>query len=391
MLNKAVFMCIFICTVIAATHLDDGLGSHGAGFFTALAMAYIVLGLHACYLGYRLERAHRVCYSDGVLHFLVALVFLMIGWMPLLSKEHEKAWRCVGIGLSFVGTWLARHYRDRVCLRQPERDPKGKITKRGDAVPIHIELMHERMALMIVIVLGESVLGIILPELQQNLEYFCTVGLACVLICCIQYLYFEVDALRFTKHAMQRRYFTCCFRTHPAFFWLQGHYVLMVANLMVGVGIKSCLSNNAYLKPKYRILLASSTAGSLLLSYGLHLLHRLPSGFQHSKGVRGLVRVLASGSIIAVGLVPMDGFPAWAFMLCIALITMVLALYEFHASSLRILQCPKFQQSQTPQPITDSIQTPVDAPKMDKPRMDSSTDECRSSFELDDTDGDKQV
>ena len=96
--------------------------------------------------------------------------------------------------------------------------------------------------LQIVIVLGESVLGIILPDLQQSAEFLTTALFACIVICCIQYLYFEVDSLRchvqltacrittqfsrFAKHAMRRRAFAC--GVHPAFPWIYGHYVLMV-------------------------------------------------------------------------------------------------------------------------------------------------------------------
>lgn len=334
MLNKLVFVMIFICTVLAALHLDDGLGSHGAGFFSWLAAAYVVLSSLSIYIGCRLERARRVCLSDGYLGFLNAVLYVCIGLLPLLSSN-EKQWRAVGIGVSYFLMAVLRHVRDRVYLRPPERNQAGHITMRGDHVPIHIGLMHERMALMIVIVLGESVLGIILPDLQQSAEFLSTAAFACVLICCIQYLYFEVDSLRFTKHAMQRRSFRCCFQLHPALFWLHGHSLLMVLSLMVGVGIKSSLSLNDSLKTKYRILLTASVAAALGLSFLLHIMHRLPSGFTVSVLNRGLVRLGVSMVIVAAGFIPKDQLPAWALMMFLALVSVALVLFEFFASRVK--------------------------------------------------------
>ena len=60
------------------------------------------------------------------------------------------------------------------------------------ALPVHIELQHERFCLFTVLVMGETVLGIILPPLEQTSTFLATVCANCVLIFSVQYLYFEV-------------------------------------------------------------------------------------------------------------------------------------------------------------------------------------------------------
>eukprot|EP00656_Telonema_subtile_P055310 TRINITY_DN8512_c0_g1_i2.p1 TRINITY_DN8512_c0_g1~~TRINITY_DN8512_c0_g1_i2.p1 ORF type:complete len:576 (+),score=167.37 TRINITY_DN8512_c0_g1_i2:124-1851(+) len=389
LLTKAVFVLIFICTVVAALHLDDGLGSHGFGYFVCLAGAYTVLGAHSFYIGCRLERARRVCHSDACLHLFSAVLFLLVGGLPGLSSEHEKVMRALGIAATYAVLFGVRHARDRWWLRPPQRNHKGHITMRGDMVPIHIGLMHERMALMIVIVLGESVLGIILPELQQTAEFLTTAAAACVLICCIQYLYFEVDALRFSKHAMQRRHFNCCFKIHPAWFWMNGHMLLMILNLMVGVGIKSALSLNDSLKTKYRLLLTGSAAASIGLSFMLHILHRLPSGFKVSTFNRGIVRLVATSLIVALGFISKEDLPAWALMSTIAFIAVGLVLFEFFASRVRASKCFRARAQQAPPINADGrMMSAPPAPRSLSGSADVKNDEDetkahRSNFDLD--------
>ena len=145
MLNKLVFVLLFVFTVVGAIHLEDGLDTHGAlqqpqynliqavglGYFVSLSGAYFVLGAQAFYLACRLERARRLCFTDAICHIINALLYLLVGCLPRLSSGDEKTWRAIAIGLSFVLAWIVRHVRDLVFLRPPHRDNKGNIIQRG--------------------------------------------------------------------------------------------------------------------------------------------------------------------------------------------------------------------------------------------------------------------
>ena len=110
----------------------------------------------------------------------------------------------------------------------------------------------------------------------------------------------------------------------------------MILNLMVGVGIKCALSYNDSLKTKYRLLLAGSTAASLMLSYGLHCLHKFPSGFVCAPIVRFIIRVAASCGIFGLGWIPKDSLPAWAFVFLSSMVALCIVLVEFFGSQLKL-------------------------------------------------------
>lgn len=267
-------------------------------------------------------------------------VYLCVGLLPAATdvSSDEKSYRALAIGLSIPVLYFGRHIRDRHCMKPAVRDQRGKITKRGDLVPLHIDYFHERVALMVVIVLGESVLGIILPDLTQSAEFLATAGFASLLISCIQYLYFEVDNLRFAKHCLRTKALGKWYcHLHRACFWIHGHQLLMVTMLIFGVGIKLSLVYNNSFKTKYRMLLTGSCAVTLVLSFGLHTLHRLPTSFKCGIFPRMVVRVVVSAIVVGLGAIPKDDLPAWALMGLISGMTVTLVMFEFYASRIKLV------------------------------------------------------
>ena len=59
MLSRAFFVALFVATVTGAVHLDDGLGAHGPGHFSALAVVWFLLAIMQLYIGSWIERVER--------------------------------------------------------------------------------------------------------------------------------------------------------------------------------------------------------------------------------------------------------------------------------------------------------------------------------------------
>jgi len=268
MLSRIFFVALFTATVLAAIHLDDGLGTHGPGHFTALAAVWFLLAIIQLYIGSWIDRVERLSMVEAGFHIASGVYNLLIAWLPLLLIEQgspdsisRRAGATAALGnstqqhltdrktmrgwMAFIDyIWFvffamkAKHY----FLRPAEYDEDGTLVRPPDRVPWHIDLMNERFCLLIVIVLGEGVLGIIVPDINTSWKetgsyavYCTTAGMACVVLCCLQFVYFEVDNVRFEVHAMQRTmakgigaFITVL---HPAQFWLQFHVLLMNANL----------------------------------------------------------------------------------------------------------------------------------------------------------------
>jgi len=274
---------------------------------------------------------------------VIAATLLLIGWIPEVydDNDSQKRFRCIAIGASFVWVVLIRHIRDRCWLRAPVRNATGQIEAPGDSIPIHLDHMAERISLLIIIVLGEGVLGIVLPTAQQNAEFLISAGFACVIICCLQFLYFEIDNLRFVVTSMRRTQKEGLLGLHPAWWNTNLHMCIMISDLIVGVGIKCSLSYNQKLKTKYRLLLVGSVAASLLFSLGIHLSHGLPKRFRVPLSMRILFRFVVAGAIVGCGWVPYKEVPAYAFLIVISTLLVCACVFELYASEIMSVRCSR--------------------------------------------------
>lgn len=317
LISKAVFGSYFVVTVAVAVHCDDPLGKDATGFMTSLALVKVILALQYLEVAITIPSVKNYAALHAVTFFLFAVLYLSMIAVPealLDDKTDQKTFRGIFV---VAETIIAR------LVSVAEELYTGGI-------PVHTELQHERYCLFTVLVLGETVLGIILPDIKHTTDYFATAAASAVMIFCIQYLYFEVDNFRFLKHALDRFSASRFFR--HLFLYL--HLLLYMTCLMLGVGVKCTLYySGKVLKQKYRHLLCVNFALVVMTSMLIHVCHALPR-FEIRIGYRFAVRAAASVASIALGFIPYKSLSAVTLIWLLATIALLLTFFEFMAANI---------------------------------------------------------
>lgn len=283
----------------------------------SMGLLRVLIALSHLKVAYYIPVAQHYCVVRAVTFTSFGTLYFIMMFIPELVSEDASMHKWIRMIFLFSESFLAT-----VVTKYQETDPSMNL-------PVHTELHHERYCLFTVLVMGETVLGIVLPELSQTEDYLATVAANCVLIFALQYLYFEVDNFRYLKHAVdfsrQSGHAWSC--------WLfpSLHAGLFITQLMMGVGVKCSLYYNTYLKQKYRYLLCFTFAINIVISIAIHLCHKLPV-FELSIRTRVTVRVI--GAVIGgcLGLVPYGSLSAMGLTWSLATVGMVLVLFEFYAA-----------------------------------------------------------
>lgn len=107
-------------------------------------------------------------------------------------------------------------------------------------IPLHVEHMNERLGQLVMLHLGEAVIGIAATPLESTPQQFFAVGLAATLVWALHLNYYHVQADKYSHAYKQSRW------RGLVFFY--GHWLLLLALLFTGSGLRlllgRCLLHN---------------------------------------------------------------------------------------------------------------------------------------------------
>jgi low temperature requirement protein LtrA len=237
-----------ICAAALAVNVSDGLGKDSAGFALSYAAIRIVLVVEYIRTGrsksFSLATPLIRRYTRGFL--CAAVVWIISAYIPLPFRF--ILW---GIGLVI-------DFATPITV--------GKL--HSQFAP-HISHLPERMGLFTIIVLGESILGVVagVSDMEFDIYSMLMLGLGLSIPFSLWWLYFDsVDGapIRALREKGKIRVYSL---------WLYGHFPLVVAFTSVGVSIRHVTSNVQELALLYseQWLVCGSVALSLVAQGVLHL------------------------------------------------------------------------------------------------------------------------
>lgn len=230
-----------------AVNIHHGLDANSVGFALAYALGRMVLIWEYVRAGVQIPEARplTIRYAVG---FAIACLF----W--LVSVAVPSPWRFllwgIGIGIDLVTPFTARQHHIKLAPH-----------------PLHLP---ERFGLFTLIVLGESIVGVVDGVSQKAwsvtsaIAAFCGLGIAFA----IWWVYF--DNLGGTPIQSSKSEG----RSRKMMIWLYGHFPLVVGIAGVGVSVEKVLLSNQYqaLPDNIRWLLGGATA---LCWFSMGVFHRL--------------------------------------------------------------------------------------------------------------------
>ena len=237
-----------ICAAALAVNVSDGLGKDSAGFALSYAAIRIVLVVEYIRTG----RSKSFSFATPLIRrytrgFLcAAVVWIISAFIPLPFRF--ILW---GIGLII-------DFATPITV--------GRL--HSQFAP-HVSHLPERMGLFTIIVLGESILGVVagISDMEFDIYSMLMLGLGLSIPFSLWWLYFDsVDGapIRALREKGKIRVYSL---------WLYGHFPLVVAFTSVGVGIRHVTSNVQELALSYseQWLVCGSVALSLVAQGVLHL------------------------------------------------------------------------------------------------------------------------
>jgi len=269
-------------------------------------------------VAYYIPVAAHYCVVRATTFTLFGAAYCVMIWLPEWLSEDASDQKWIRMIFLFAESFIAT-----VVTKYQEQSETGMN------LPVHTELQHERYCLFTVLVMGESILGIILPELSQTEDYLATVAACCVLIFALQYLYFEVDNFRYLKHAVD--FVPSSGHAWSRWLFPSLHAGLFITQLIMGVGVKCALYYNTKLKQKYRYLLCFTFSINILISMAIHCCHKLP---KFELGIKTRVGVRFIGAMIGAGLgcIPYGDLSVKGLTWSLASVGICLLFFEFYAA-----------------------------------------------------------
>eukprot|EP00003_Mantamonas_plastica_P027196 TRINITY_DN5770_c1_g2_i3.p1 TRINITY_DN5770_c1_g2~~TRINITY_DN5770_c1_g2_i3.p1 ORF type:complete len:501 (+),score=153.47 TRINITY_DN5770_c1_g2_i3:823-2325(+) len=130
---------------------------------------------------------------------------------------------------------------------------QGKLKHR---LPVHVEHTAERHGLFFILIIGETMVAIVIVEMEMDWQHFLSVFFGLVIAFALHLTYFDTQPFDAEKHAINRN------RTSRRLF-VYLHWVLTGTALAMGIAIKKLIK---YIYAKY---VDPSTAWMLCIGFGL--------------------------------------------------------------------------------------------------------------------------
>jgi low temperature requirement protein LtrA len=314
--HRILILLQMIGAAALAVNVSDGLGNDSAGFALSYAAIRVILVVEYMRTGrnkhYSAATSLIRRYTRGFL--CAALVWIISAFIP--PPFRFVLWG-IGLVIDFATPITAR--------RLPQFAP-------------HISHLPERMGLFTIIVLGESIVGVVagVSDMEFDIYSMIMLGLGLSIPFSLWWLYFDsVDGapIRAVREKGKIGVYSL---------WLFGHFPLVVAITSVGVGIRHIVSNIHGLTLSYSEQWL--VCGSVALSLGAQGILHLSSAYYYfySGSTRNfyvsrrwaIYRIVSAGVILLVPILSIQMSPfllvSILAAICVAQIIIDLKQHPYH-------------------------------------------------------------
>ena len=232
--------------VAMAVNVSRGLGETSAGFALSYAATRFLLVIEYVRIGCRmpstkpLTERYSVCFASS------AIIWTISAFVP--PPLRFILW-AIGLTIDFITPFLA-----------------GQLAMKFAP---HISHLPERMGLFVIIVLGESILGVVVGLAGHEWDIYSSlsVGLGLSIPFSLWWIYFDNIGGSAIKGATEKG------RRGVYYIWLYIHFPLVVGLTAIGIGIKQVASSNQEIPLPFSDLwlICGSVSGCLFVQAILHL------------------------------------------------------------------------------------------------------------------------
>ena len=314
--HRILILLQMIGAAALAVNVSDGLGNDSAGFALSYAAIRVILVVEYMRTGRSKQSSSATPlirrYTRGFL--CAAVVWIISAFIP--PPFRFVLWG-IGLVIDFATPIAAR--------RLPQFAP-------------HISHLPERMGLFTIIVLGESIMGVVagVSDMEFDIYSMIILGLSLSIPFSLWWLYFDsVDGapIRAVREKGKIGVYSL---------WLFGHFPLVVAITSVGVGIRHIVSNIPGLTLSYSEQWL--VCGSVALSLGAQGILHLSSAYYYfySGSTRNfyvsrrwaIYRIVSAGLILLIPILSIQMSPFLLVCIlaaiCIAQIIIDLKQHPYH-------------------------------------------------------------
>jgi low temperature requirement protein LtrA len=215
--NSPTFRVLTMVQMVGVLGLAAGVPGFFEGKFNAGVAGYVVMRLALCLQWVRAARGHPEC-RVTCMRYAQGIAAVQVGWLLFLAATQTGVLAGAAMWTFFVLLWVGE-------LGVP------MWAERANPTPWHAHHIAERYGLLVIIVLGEGILGAsnavaaVWASLDWAWSFDVTlVGFGCMLLVfCLWWMYFLVPSADALHHHRER-----------SFVWGYGHFVLFAAVAAVG-------------------------------------------------------------------------------------------------------------------------------------------------------------
>jgi len=257
MLHSLCFFLQGLGTLGMTVHIHDAFSQRSLGGFAGcMVFAKLVFFLMYSFV-FKFEptgKAQATCAS-----YMVGCVWCCSCWIISIFTPLPVTVALWVVGL--FGDWMA--YTWLLFLHKRHLSDKER---RKFLLPINVEHVTERVGLLVMIVMGEAIIGLTSTPAVHSPEYFGLLAMGFLLVSCLQLLYYDSQPLLPEDHALRRTRIRGLTFTYI-------HPVAQICMLFIGVSIKWLLLHPFDKVPiGVTALLCGGLAGTVLCFHIIRLL-----------------------------------------------------------------------------------------------------------------------
>jgi low temperature requirement protein LtrA len=278
-----------------AVNVTHGLGETSAGFALSYAAIRFLLVIEYIRVGYRMPATKPLTRRYSIDFVVSATIWTISAFVP--PPLRFILWG-VGVTIDFLTPFF--------------------IGQLAIKFAPHASHLPERMGLFVIIVLGESILGIVagLAGHEWNMYSTLSVGLGLSIPFSLWWMYFDNIGGSAIRAATERG------KRGIYYIWLYIHFPLVVGIAAIGIGIRQVASSNQqmFLPSSDLWLICGSVSSCLFVQALLHLVSVEDSDIKpETKRKWAAYRIVSGIIIISIALLNLELFPV-TLMLILAFI-----------------------------------------------------------------------
>jgi len=278
-----------------AVNVSRGLGETSTGFALSYAAIRFLLVIEYVRIGYHIPSTKPLTERYSVGFASSAIIWTISAFVP--PPLRFILW-AIGLTVDFITPFLA-----------------GQLAIKFAP---HVSHLPERMGLFVIIVLGESILGVVLGLAGHEWDIYSSlsVGLGLSIPFSLWWIYFDNIGGSAIRAATEKG------RRGIYYAWLYVHFPLVVGLTAIGIGIKQVASSNQEIPLPFSglWLICGSVSGCLFIQAILHLVAVEDSDIEpKTRRKWATYRIISGIFIISIAILGLKLLPS-ILMLILALI-----------------------------------------------------------------------